>query len=239
VFLGPDGTVVYEYIKHNLVPLLEDTFTDRGTFFGMTGSMSTTPHFGTIASAICFDMTHIGFVSKYTAVDVMLNPSHGWIGLDPIHAHVARYRAIEHGFSLVHHEIAAFSLSSDSYGRIISTIDDYNPPILVKHHNNSQQPTGSLENISVEEGARVMVSYVPAKGITTLYSLLGDWVAYSSFVLLFIILVRAFFFGGGSSLPSSTSSVSSSSSSKTTPPSSLSSSKQPSGSNSASKHKVQ
>lgn len=61
----------------------------------------------------CFDMEHPAFVRQLSQADIIINPSYDWPGLNPYHAHIAAFRAIETGASVVHHCMVGASLRHD------------------------------------------------------------------------------------------------------------------------------
>lgn len=54
-------------------------------------------------------MEHPAFVRQLSQADIIINPSYDWPGLNPYHAHIAAFRAIETGASVVHHCIVGAS----------------------------------------------------------------------------------------------------------------------------------
>ena len=86
--------------------------------------------------------------------------------IDPVHAHMATYRAIENGVTLVRQADNGLSFVVDPYGRVAANMD---------HFNNSE---------------RVMVAKVPIQSTFTLYPYIGDlfaWLAVVGFVVIAIV----------------------------------------------------
>jgi len=51
-----------------------------------------------VGSVVCFDMEHPWHVKQMSlSTDVVLNPSYDWPGLNPYHARITAFRAVELG----------------------------------------------------------------------------------------------------------------------------------------------
>jgi apolipoprotein N-acyltransferase len=89
--------------------------------------------------------------------------------IDPIHAHMAIYRAIENGVTVVRQADNGLSFVVDPYGRVVAAVD---------HWTASQ---------------RVMLAQVPADAsVLTIYPYIGDmvaWLAMAGFVTLILLAV--------------------------------------------------
>ncbi len=122
--------------------------------------------FGTLSGIICWDTDFPRAVSQAgrNGTDILLSPSMDYRAIDPIHAHMAVFRAIENGVSVVRQADNGLSVMTDPYGRILAAVDHF----------------------SASE--RVTVAQVPAKGsIFTLYPLIGDlfgWLAVGGSVVI-------------------------------------------------------
>ena len=112
--------------------------------------------YGTITSAICFDYSYPDFVRQAgrAGADIALDPSWDWKAIDPYHTWVSATRAIENGFSLFRQTNDGLSAAVDYQGRVLARMD----------HFTTQE--------------RVMVSEVPTKGVTTVYSRIGNLFAW-------------------------------------------------------------
>jgi len=97
-------------------------------------------------------------------VDIMLAPSNDWKQIDPLHTHMAVFRAIENGFSLVRHTSNGLSMAVDYQGRILAQMDHFTTD------------------------DRVMISQAPTRGVATIYSRIGDAFAWLC-VALFAVLI--------------------------------------------------
>jgi apolipoprotein N-acyltransferase len=97
--------------------------------------------------------------------DILLSPSLDIRAIDPLHAQMAVFRAIENGVSVVRESDNGLSVIAGPYGRILASVD---------HFTTSE---------------RVIVAQVPTQGVPTLYSVIGDlfgWLAVVGSVVIVI-----------------------------------------------------
>jgi len=163
VILDPAGDIVLEHHKYG--------YAAQEGFLPGDGVYRTvdTP-FGTLSGIICNDTNHQEVVAQAgrNGTDILLSPSLEWRGIDPIHAHMAAYRAVENGISIVRQADNGLSVVVDPYGRVLAAVD---------HFTSSE---------------RVMVAQVPTYNVTTLYSYTPDlfaWLAVIGFVVITILAV--------------------------------------------------
>jgi hypothetical protein len=99
--------IAIDYRKMNPVPIIETPFGSPGNVTIPTAALDI---FGDgrelieTGTAVCFDMehpTHIQQLGKRT--NFILNPSYDWPGLNPYHARIVAFRAIENGANIFHH----------------------------------------------------------------------------------------------------------------------------------------
>lgn len=109
---------------------------------------------GTLAGVICWDTDFPATVAQAGRkdVDILLSPSKDDVLLPmaDLHAEMAAFRAIENGVTVIRQSDAATSMVIDPYGRVLA-----------------QTPFNA-------NGETVLTAQVPAKGVTTLYSRVGD-----------------------------------------------------------------
>jgi apolipoprotein N-acyltransferase len=163
VILDPAGDIVLEHHKYGNAAA-EGFLPGDGVYRTVD-----TP-FGTLSGIICNDTDHQEVVAQAgrNGTDILLSPSLEWRGIDPIHAHMAAYRAIENGISIVRQADNGLSVVVDPYGRVLAAVD---------HFTSSE---------------RVMVAQVPTYNINTLYSYTPDlfaWLAVIGFVAITILAV--------------------------------------------------
>jgi apolipoprotein N-acyltransferase len=94
----------------------------------------------------------------------MLAPSRDWLEIDPVHTHMAAFRAIENGMSVGLPHDRSLSLAADPYGRVLTQSDYF----------------GATD--------RTVVAQVPEGHVTTLYTLSGRWLEWLAPIgLLFLV----------------------------------------------------
>jgi apolipoprotein N-acyltransferase len=124
--------------------------------------------FGTLSGVICFDTDFPETIIQAgrNGTDILLSPSLDYRAIDPMHAYMAVYRAIENGVAVVRQSDNGLSVVTDPYGRVLAAVDHF---------------TASK---------RVTVAQVPAKAhVFTIYSLIGDlfgWLTVVGFVVVTI-----------------------------------------------------
>lgn len=112
------------------------------------------------AVVICYDADFPGLMR--VRADIMLVPSHDWREYGRAHTEKAALRAIEDGYTLVRQDSEGVSAAFDDRGHVLATTDYFttNP--------------------------QAIVAYVPTRGTTTVYDLIGD-----TFAWLCVITVGA------------------------------------------------
>jgi apolipoprotein N-acyltransferase len=161
VWVDPQGHVLFEYLKHLELP--------GGSFIAGDGQLKMdTTQFGNITTAICMDLDHPGLIRQAgrAGADILLAPSSDWREIDPLHTHMAAFRAVENGFSLVRSTHEGLSAAFDYHGRMLAAVDYFN------------------------SHAASLVSYVPTKGVRTVYSVIGDVFAWLCAGVLVLFVVR-------------------------------------------------
>ena len=163
VIINPAGEIVLDHDKYAMVAL-------EGTAGGDGILRTVETPFGTLSGIICNDTNHEEVVAQAgkNGTDILFAPSMEVKAIDPIHAHMAMYRAIENGITLVRQADNGLSIVVDPYGRFIATMDHFN------------------------SAERVMVAQVPIQSTFTLYPFIGDlfaWLAIAGFVVIVICAV--------------------------------------------------
>lgn len=156
ILIDETGQIGFQYEKTKIVPGDNDIKGDGELKY------LDTPY-GRIGSAICFDMDFPSYITKAgeNNIDILLVPSSDWKEIDPIHTEIASFRAVENGFNFVRQVQNGYSLSTDYLGNTISSMDFFNTD------------------------DQVMISHVPTKGTSTIYSRLGDffaWICVATFL---------------------------------------------------------
>ena len=150
VAIGPEGKIENEYLKSNPVPFAEQDYGSDDII-----PLIETPY-GGLSPVICYDADFPHFMKQAgkNGADILLVPSGDWKAIDPYHPFMARLRGIENGVSVVRPVSRATSIISDPYGRVLGS-DDY---------------FGDEDHL--------LMASVPVKGVNTIYSQIGDVLAY-------------------------------------------------------------
>ena len=165
VMIRPDGQVAWQYSKSHPVPGEEAAILDPSD--GRLRSIDTP--YGRLAGAICFDADFIQTMAQAGALqaDILLNPSNDWRAIDPWHAEMASFRALEQGVTVIHQASHGLSAAYDYQGNPLAMLDYFQ----------SSDPT--------------MITAVPTRGVRTLYARWGDWFAWLSCVALLALVAQA------------------------------------------------
>ena len=162
VLFNPKGEITIDYWKAIPVPGGEAGISaTKGTAIQTTD----TPY-GRIGTVICFDMDFPQHLSQASDVDILIVPSNDWKAIDPWHTHMSRFRAIEQGFNMVRQTSNGLSVGADYTGRVISEMD---------HFTDKEQ---------------ILITQLPTKGVTTVYSVIGD--AFPLFCLLLLLFIKIY-----------------------------------------------
>ncbi|KAF0528913.1 carbon-nitrogen hydrolase [Gigaspora margarita] len=124
--MSPNGDILINYAKSNLVPFVEDEVTAGPKIL----QTNVTSDFGTIGGAICFDYNFPSFISQASKdnVDFMIQPSDTWVSPNAgYHFRTNTIRSIENGFTLFRCSHYGFSGAWGPYGQTyvaVETVDD-------------------------------------------------------------------------------------------------------------------
>jgi apolipoprotein N-acyltransferase len=159
VLVDPNGTTVWDYQKSKPTP---GDGHDPGP--GVVPTVDTP--YGRLATIICQDDFFPALVRQagQADVDILLVPSSDWESAAAWHAQQAPFRAVENGVALVRPTRQGISLATDAQGRLLGHKPDY----------------------FVADDQTLVVS-VPTQGRDTVYSALGDGVAWASVIGLVIL----------------------------------------------------
>ena len=165
VVAGPDGDILARYEKSRPVPGDLDLPGD-----GRIPVVST--QLGRVATAICFDLDFPTLMRQVgrSGADLLMVPASDWREIDPLHARMAVYRAIENGASLVRATRRGLSIATDPMGR----------------------PIGALDFFTTDR--RILVVDAPMRGVWTLYPRIGDlfaWIAMGGLAALLASSARS------------------------------------------------
>jgi apolipoprotein N-acyltransferase len=161
IVIDPAGDIVLEHHKYALVAM-------EGTKGGDGILRTVETPFGTLSGIICNDTNHEEVVTQAgrNGTDILLSPSLEIRPIDPIHAYMAIYRAVENGVTVVRQADNGLSFVVDPYGRVLAAVDHW---------------TAS---------ERVLLAQVPAKAaVFTIYPYIGDLFAWLSVVGFVVVAV--------------------------------------------------
>jgi apolipoprotein N-acyltransferase len=165
VMIDPSGRIAWQYEKTRPTPGEETAM--MVTTDGRLRRVDTP--FGRLSGVICFDADFPQTLAQAGAFDsaIVLNPASDWPAIDPWHAQMASFGAIEQGINIVHQASFGRSAAFDYEGNRLSAMDYFHSESLA------------------------MVSEVPTKGVRTIYSRWGDWFAWLSTAGLVALICTA------------------------------------------------
>jgi apolipoprotein N-acyltransferase len=158
------GQVVWEYLKSYPSVALEPGLPPGDRRVPILNTV-----YGKVAAIICTDQEHPDLVRQVgqAGAFLLVVPSAGWEGVTPLHAHMATFRAIENGCSIVKPNGNGLTAAFDPRGRVVSTLDWR------------------------AAGHNVMMAYVSDRAEATIYPRVGDLVGWLSMVAFGSFIVSA------------------------------------------------
>jgi apolipoprotein N-acyltransferase len=166
LFIAPDGELLSEYLKQDLVPGEVASFV-RGE---ESAPVLETPH-GNIAILICSDTFSPDLVRRQvgrSGADILLVPAWDFQGVEFFWSYGTAFRAIENGFAMFRVARESVTIAVDYQGR----------PVVLSNYFLTDQS--------------IIYADLATEGRETAYSLLGDWFAFLSVVGFVVLLVIAF-----------------------------------------------
>ncbi len=160
-WMKENGEIAETYLKHH--PVLGE-----GSQKGVDPLKIVHTEYGNMAGAICYDydFPQMALTHARLGADLVVLPGMDWRGMLVRHTLMARIRAIEGGFSLLRSANEATSMGFDNYGKIRAAMPDF----------------GSND--------RILIASLPVQKINTLYSRVGNLIAYIAIaVLLFSLFI--------------------------------------------------
>lgn len=159
---GPDGSIVIEHVKYG-GNILE------GTVKGSGEIQAIDTEYGRLSGIICWDTNYPNIVRQVGGqkADILLSPAKEWEGINPMHAEMAVFRAIENGAAVIRQADEGMSIVVDGYGRTLATGE------------------------GLADSSNYVLAEVPTSSPKTLYPVIGDVVGVISTVGLAIVAVYA------------------------------------------------
>jgi apolipoprotein N-acyltransferase len=160
LYLNSTGTIDYTYHKHQPVP---GEPSKKGNELLQVMNINGTK----VGGAICYDYDFPYMARGFGKLDadVVAIPSSDWRGIDPLHSRMAAFRAVEQGHSILRSTRFGNSAAITPYGEIISQMSSF------------------------DNNDKIMMAYLPAKGMKTFYGVIGDAFIYicMGFIVFFFI----------------------------------------------------
>lgn len=159
---GPDGDIVIEHVKYG-GNILEGTVPGSGEI----ATIET--EYGRLSGIICWDTNFPNIVRQVgeQQTDILLSPAKEWDGINPMHAEMAVFRALENGVSVIRQADEGLSIVVDGYGRTLASGE------------------------GLAGNGNYLLAEVPTTSPTTIYPLIGDVVGIFSIVGLLILATYA------------------------------------------------
>ena len=154
-WIGNNGSIAQTYLKHHPVP-------GEGSVPGKAPLKVIPTKYGNMAGDICYDddFPQMSLTYARLGADLVLNAGLDWPGILYRHTLMARVHAIEGGFSFLRSANGATSMGFDNLGRIRASM------------------------ASSEDNDHIMLASLPVKRTVTLYSRVGNIIAYIAIVAL-------------------------------------------------------
>ena len=161
VLIDPSGQIVSIYQKAHPVPGEEDLRLVAGN--GQIPVVATP--YGRLATVICTDRDYLDILRRVgqANADILLVPTGDWREIDPLHAQMTTFAAIETGSSQVSQASRGLAMTVDYEGHVLAATDFF-----------TTDP-------------QVMVADVPMQGVRTIYATIGDlfaWLSVAGLVML-------------------------------------------------------
>ncbi len=166
VMIDPAGNVVWDYRKAYPIPFAETNEYPGGP---AVVPYQDTPY-GRLAGIICYDADTVPYLRQagLASVGLLLAPANDWPAIEYDHAHIAVYRAVENGISMMRPSAKGISLAVDPLGRELAQSDYF--------------ATDRLD----------LIAMMPVQSLPTLYSRIGDLFAWLSMAGLVVLIGFAF-----------------------------------------------
>jgi apolipoprotein N-acyltransferase len=162
-WIRADGSIAETYLKHHPVP-------GEGTIAGRAPLKVFSTEYGKMAGDICYDddFPQMSLTYARLGADLILNPGLDWRNMLKRHTLMGRIHAIEGGFSLLRSANDATSMGFDNLGQIRAAMTFFG------------------------DNDHILLASLPVKRTNTLYSRIGNIIAY---VAIFVLLLLFFIAG--------------------------------------------
>jgi apolipoprotein N-acyltransferase len=159
---APDGSIILEHVKYggNIV---------EGTLQGSGEIEAVDTEYGRLSGIICWDTNFPNIVRQVGRqnVNILLSPAKEWDAINPLHAEMAVFRALENGSAVVRQADEGLSIIADGYGRTLAS---------------GEGLAGS---------GNYLLAELPTSSPSTLYPVIGDVVGIIALVGLAAMIIGA------------------------------------------------
>lgn len=163
-FIDSAGNISHTYLKHEPVP-------GEPAVQGKSPLKVADIHGSKVGAAICYDYDFPYLAKGYgkLGADMVLLPASDWRGIDPVHTEMAAFRAVEQGHSILRSTRFGLSAAITPFGEMASQMSSF------------------------DDNNKIMYAQLPAKGVTTVYSLIQDSFVYLciGFLVWFLVIGAA------------------------------------------------
>lgn len=158
-WINENGEIAETYLKHHPVP-------GEGSKKGVKPLKVVHTEYGNMTGAICYDydFPQMSLTQARLGAEMVVVPGMDWRGMLMQHTLMARIRAIEGGFSVLRAANEATSMGFNNYGQIRAAMSDFG--------NND----------------KILIASLPVGKINTLYSMIGNLLAYIAIAALLFSL---------------------------------------------------
>ena len=159
---GPDGEIVIEHVKYGGNVL-------EGTLPGSGEIETIETEYGRLSGIICWDSDYPNIVRQVgeQQTDILLSPAKEWAGINPMHAEMVVFRALENGVSVIRQADEGLSIVVDGYGRTLASGE------------------------GLAGNGNYLLTEVPTSSPATIYPFIGDVLGIFSVVGLLILATYA------------------------------------------------
>lgn len=161
VFIAPEGKVLNTFYKNKPVPFAESSVAGDGKIPVINTAL------GKASVSICYDADFPELMKQLgkNKADFLLLPSGDWFAIAPHHTYMALYRGIENGCPVIRTVKGGLSVAADYKGKVYSASDFY------------------------KEEKDTWLFSLPVGHVPTLYTIVGDTVAYFSIAIVIIVFL--------------------------------------------------
>ena len=119
VFISNEGKYLSDYLKTNLIPVVEDNEYKAGNGVIPANYVTIDGKEMVISYTICYDATFSNFLATMDKkTDLYINPSWDWAEIDDLNYRLQGMSAVENGVELFKPTVDGWSIVTDPYGKL-------------------------------------------------------------------------------------------------------------------------